>query len=446
MKNSMLIAIREWKERIGSRSFILFSVLGPLIILGLIYLMFAFGGQSKQHWNVLVADPTGIMDNKIMASDDKSISYSFADGYIEMEEFVDAKKYQSYDALLEVNEKVLSNKIGFVFFREKPSVRMQTRVQYHFERRLEEVMVKEFTSLSLKDFRKIKQPLSVNFRDVYDPNNESSDLSGWVGFFYGTVIFTFIFLFGMTIMRSVSREKSNRIVEVLLASVSPNQLMIGKIVGVGLSALVQFVIWVVIIGLGLYFMRETLFPDILNAANMNVHELTLQAGDQSYQETMFAAREYNQFVELIYNRVQFVNMTAFFILFFIAGYVFYGALFAAVGATMGSESDGQQFILPLIFLLCFALYGGYHVLNYPESPLSDVLHYLPFTSPVVVMVKLAQGYYGPGHVYEIYLTLIVLIASAFVMLAIASRLYKNGILQFGHRVRLKHIFKWLRKS
>jgi ABC-2 type transport system permease protein len=446
MKNSMLIAIREWKERIGSRSFILFSILGPLVVLGCIYLMFAFGGQSKQHWNVLVADPTGIMENKMMASDDKSITYAFADDYIEMEEFADAKKYQLYDALLEVNEKVLSNKIGFVFFREKPSVRMQTRVQYQFERRLEEVVMKKFTALSLTDFRKIKQPLSVNFRDVYDPYNESSDLSGWVGLFYGTIIFIFIFLFGMTIMRSVSREKSNRIVEVLLASVSPNQLMIGKIVGVGLSALVQFVVWVVIIGFGLYFMRETLFPDMLNAANMNVHDLTLQAGDQSYQDTVFASREYNQFVELIYNRVQFVNMNVFFIVFFIVGYLFYGAFFAAVGATMGSESDGQQFILPLIMLLCFALYGGYYVLNYPESSMADVLHYLPFTSPVIVMVKLAQGYYGPGHVYEIYLTLLVLIISACLVLGIASRLYKNGILQFGHRVRLKHIFKWLRKS
>ncbi|MDG1147952.1 MAG: ABC transporter permease [Crocinitomicaceae bacterium] len=446
MRNSMLIAIRELKERIGSRSFLLFSTLGPLIVLGFVYLMFAFGGQSKQHWNVLVADPTGIMENKMMVNDDKSISYAFANDYIEMEEFADAKKYQLYDALLEVNEKVLSNKVGFVFFRESPSIRMQTRVQYQFERRLEELMVKEFTSLSLKDFRKIKQPLSVNFRDVYDPYNESSDLSGWVGMFYGGVIFTFIFLFGITIMRSVSREKSNRIVEVLLASVSPNQLMIGKIVGVGLSALLQFVVWVVVIGVGLYFMRETLFPDMLNAANMNIHDLTLQVDSQSYQDTAFASREYNQFVELVYNRVQFVNMTVFFMLFFISGYLFYGALFAAVGATMGSESDGQQFVIPLIVLLCLALYGGYYSLNYPESPMVDVLHYLPFTSPVVVMVKLAQGYYGPGHVYEIYLSLLALISSACLMLGLASRLYKNGILQFGHRVRLKHIFKWLKKS
>ena len=445
MKNSWLISLREWRERIGSRSFLLFSFLGPLVVLGIIFLLFTYGGQSKQHWNVLIADPAGILDNKIMPTQDVSVDYSFADGYIEMDEFRDAKKYQKFDALLEVNEKVLSNKTAFVFFREKPSIRMQTRVQYHYERRLEEVMVGEFTDLTLIDFRKIKQPLNVNFRDVYDPNNEAGDLSGWVGFVYGSLIFLFIFLFGMTILRSVSREKSNRIVEVVLASVSPRQMMMGKITGIGLAAFIQFTIWMVIIGAGLYLMRETLFTDMMDAANFNVQELAIEASNKSYQENYFAAREYNQFVELIYDRIQFVNMTSFFLVFFVLGYLFYGALFAAVGSTMGSESDGQQFVIPLIMLLCFAMYAGYFTLNYPESTLATVFHYLPFSSPVVVMIKLAQGY-PPGHAYEIYLSIITLFLSSLVMIAIAGRLYKNGILQFGHRLRLKHLLKWLKRT
>ena len=445
MRNSLIIAVREWKERIGSRSFILLSFLGPLVVLGLIYILFALGSQPKQNWNVLIADPAGLMESKIMPGKDAAIDYSFADGYIETNEFANGKKYQEFDALLEVNEKVLSNKVSHVFYRNEPSVRMQTRVQYYFERRLEEILIKQFTDLSLSDFRKIKQPITVNFSDVYDPDNKASDLSGWVGFFYGTLIFAFIFLFGMTILRSVSREKSNRIVEVLLASVSPNQMMVGKIVGVGFAAFFQFIIWIVIIGFGLYFMRENLFPDLLDASKMNIQELTLNAAEASYQESYFAAKEYNQFVDLIFGQVQFVNMTSFFLLFFIGGYLFYGALFAAIGATMGSESDGQQFVLPLIVLLFFALYSGYYVLNYPESGLSTYLHYIPFTSPVVVMVKLAQGY-EPGEAYEIYMSFLVLLISAFAMMGIAARLYKNGILQFGHRVRLKHVFKWLKKS
>ena len=445
MKNSWLVAMREFKERIGARSFILFSVIGPLLILGLVYILFALGGNSKQHWNVLIADPAGIMDNKIMAGVDENVSYSFADGYIELEEFKDAKKYQQFDALLEVNEKVLSNKTGFLFYRNKPSVRMQTRIQYQYERRLEEVLVKEFTDLSVKEFRKIKQPINVSFRDVNDPKGEASNLNGWAGFFFGTLIFIFIFLFGMTILRSVSREKSNRIVEVLLASVSPRQLMMGILIGIGFAAFLQFAVWMLIIGAGLYFMRETLFPDMLDAAKMNIQELTLSANDLSYQEQYFAAREYNQFVELVFNQVQFGNTILFFLLFFVGGYLFYGSFFAAVGATMGSESDGQQFVIPIVLLLILSLYSGYYVMNYPDSDLASILHYLPFTSPVVTMVKLHMGYEA-GHAYEIILSFLVLIISSFLMLMIASRLYKNGILQFGHRLKFKHILKWLKNT
>ncbi len=445
MKHSILIAIREWKERLRSGSFILFSIIGPLIILGLIYLLFAFGGNSKQRWNVLVADPANVLETKMLAHPDPSVNYSFADGYIELEEFRDAKKYQEFDALLEVNEKVLSNKLAFVFYRHQPDVRMQTRVQFEYERRLEEIMVKQFTDLSLTDFRKIKQPINMVFRDVYDPHDEASDLRGWVGLVFGALIFTFIFLFGMTILRSVNREKSNRIVEIVLSSVSSRQLMSGKLIGIGLAAFVQFFIWVVIIGLGLYFMREFIFIDLFDAGNLNVQQLSLDANDKSYQESFLAAKEYNRFVELIYERIHFGNMITFFLLFFVVGYFFYGSLFAGLGATMGSESDGQQFVLPLIAILCFSLYSGYFYMNYPESTLSTIFHYLPFTSPVVVMVKLAQGY-APGNGYEIYLSLITLILSTVIMFSIASRLYKNGILQFGHRLKLRHIIKWLRKA
>lgn len=445
MKNTLLIAMREFKERIGARSFILFSVLGPLLVLGLVYALFALGGQTKQHWNVLIADHGGLFEDKIMSSEDNSVTYFFANGVIELDEFKDAKKYQKFDAMLEVNEKVLTNKTGFLFFRNKPSIRMQTRVQFHYERRLEEVLVERFTDMSLSKFRSIKQPIGVTFKDINDPDGQANDMTGWAGFFFGALIFLFIFLFGMTILRSVSREKSNRIVEVLLASVSPNQLMLGKIFGIGLSAFVQFIIWIAIIGTGLYLMREHLFPDILDAANMNVKQMVLDANDTSYQEKFFAAREYNEFVNLVYERIQFANTLVFFLLFFVAGYFFYGAIFAAIGATMGSESDGQQFVIPIVILLCLSLYAGYYTMNYPDSGMASLLHYIPFTSPVVVMVKLYQGY-EPGHMYEIYLSLLTLIISAFLVMAIASRLYRNGILQFGHRVRLKHIFKWMKST
>lgn len=427
MRNSWIIALRELKERIGSRSFILMALFGPIIVLTMTYLLFVLGGKEQQNWKVLIVDPANLMEHKIMAKEDPNVTYAFATNYIEVKDFAENPTYGNYDAMVEINEKILSNKSSFLFYREKPSFNMSVNIRYHVERRLEEVLAEQFTKLSANEFRKIKQPLNLGFRNVYDPTDSSSDLAGWVGMFFGAVIFVFIFLFGMTILRSVSREKSNRIVEVLMATVHPRTLMLGKIIGIGLSALLQFSIWLLLIGAGLYFMREAIFIDMYDATNL----ATGQASD------------YNQFVELVFERIQFSSMISFFMLFFIAGYFFYGAFFAALGAVTGSESDGQQFLLPLIAILVFAMYAGYFVLNNPDSSLSTFYQYLPFTAPVVVMVKLAMGY-APGEGYQLFVSLLILLLSAIGVLIIAGRLYKNGLLQFGHSVRLKTIISWLK--
>ncbi|HNR86506.1 MAG TPA: ABC transporter permease [Taishania sp.] len=123
--------------------------------------------------------------------------------------------------------------------------------------------------------------------------------------------------------------------------------------------------------------------------------------------------------------------------------MFYGSFFAAIGSTAGTESDGQQFVLPILLILSLSAYAGYFAMSNPESELSSWLHYIPFTSPVVVMVKLAYGY-GAGEAYQLWLSFIVLLLSAFACLSIAARLYKNGVLQFGHRLRIKHLFQWLK--
>lgn len=440
MRNSWIIAKREWRERVGSRSFILFSILGPFTVLTLLYVLFAYGGKTAMKWNVLLVDPAGLMENKIAAREDQNIKYSFADNYIEIEEFANAKKFQEFDAMVELNEKVLSNKVGFVFYREVPSKALEKKVQYQVERRLEEVLLKRFTDLSLLDFRKIKQPILLSFRNVYDPEDKGADNRAWVGLFFGTTIFVFIALFAMTLLRSISREKSNRIVEVLLASVRPVELMFGKILGVGLSALFQCSIWVVVIAIGLIWMRNSLFPDYLSqnldAAGNVVNQISSEI---DFMNTN--TYEYNEFVDLIFERVQFGSMLTVFVLCFLGGYLFYSSLFSALGSAVGSESDGQQFVIPLVLLLCFGVYSGYYAMENPQAPLTTWLYYLPITSPAVVLVKFAQGF-PPGEGYTLFLVGLILIVSSLIMFWLAGRIYKNGILQFGHRLKWRHLFRW----
>ena len=442
MSKVLIVAGRELKERVTSRSFIWLSVFGPLLALGLIYFLFAMGGKTKTHWNVLITDKGNILDKKILAQENTAITYYFADDYIETDEFAHAKQFQKYDAMIEINEKVLSNKTGFVFYREEPSRKMQILFRYQVERRLEEVLVGQLTDLSVQKFREIKQPITFSFKNVYDPKEESTETEGWVGFVFGALIYIFIFLFGMTILRSITREKSNRIIEVLLATLRPTQLMLGKITGIGLSAFIQMFIWIVIIGAGLFFMRETLFPDIFDAANLNI---VPDLSDQNYASRYFSQVEYNEFVELVYSRIKFGLMIPYFFLFFLFAYLFYGAFFIAIGASMGSESDGQQFVLPLILLFFFGLYGGYHAIFQSTDSLTSWLQYIPFTSPMVSMVRLSMGY-GPSDIYMLYLSLFVLLISAIFMLLIADRIFTNGILQFGHRLRFNHFRRWIKKT
>lgn len=445
MYNWALVAQRELKERIKSRSFILMAILGPLIVLLFTYLLFAFGGSSKKHWNVLIMDQNELMENKLMPRKDPMFSFDFINAFVDYDQFASLDKFQEYDLTVWVNEKVLTNKTVIVSFRERPSDPVQRRLIYHIERRLEEVMVDQFTDLSVKDFRAIKQPLNFSFKNTYDPKDEVSYQAQWVGYFFGGVIILFVFLFGMTILRAVAKEKTNRITEVLVSVVSPKHLLVGKILGIGITAILQFLLWVVIIGVGLYVYRFTLFPDIFDPGFVAEQVSNSAAGEQQLFGTKYANESYNAFVDLVYNQIHFGNMLLFFVVFFVGAFMFYGAFFAAIGSAMGSESDGQQYIIPLNILLILALLSGYYTIYYPDGVWASVAAFLPFTSPVTMMVNIGSGF-SEGAVWELYLSIFTLFVAAFLMLYIASRVYKNGILQFGHRLRVDLLFKWIKKS
>ena len=437
MNKILLIAKREIWERLTTRSYLALMVVGPLIVLGLLYIFLSSTGAKKQSWDVLIMDKNELFENKLNSRKDPLFDVDFINDFVDYDEFADGKEYQGYDLTVWINEKVVTNKNVIISYREKPSELVQRRLVYHVEKRLEEILVKEFTTLSIKEFRAIKQPLQFTLKDAYDPRDKRSETTGWVGFIFGSIIIFFILSFGMTMLRGVAKEKSNRIVEVLLSSVSPRQLLTGKILGIGFSALLQFIIWGVTISAGLWLFRMSFFPDLLDPS-MVAKEL----GSGVNEMNKFAQQ--SPFVELIYKQIQYTNMLVFFGLFFIAGYLFYSAFFAMIGASVGSESDGQQFVIPIVMLLIIAVVAGYYEIYYPDTVLSEWLGFIPFTAPTVMMVELSYGF-ADGGAWKLYLSLIILLLSAGLLLLLASRIYRNGILQFGHRVKLPLMLKWLKK-
>jgi ABC-2 type transport system permease protein len=393
MRNSFLIASREFMDRWSSRSYQLMLVVGPLLILVFTYFLLKFGDQGKSSLRVLIADPTDLFGNKITSNPTRAVEYSFYTTYLDFEEFRDGNRFKEFDAFVEINEKILNNKTVKLFYRERPSMEVKIKLKFELERRVEEIMIDQFTDLSIDKYRQIKQPLNIDFLNVYDPKNQAENEKGWVGLFFGAIILFFIGLFGMTILRSTSKDKSNRVVEVLLASVRSSELMLGKIIGIGLSS----------------------------------------------------ASRYNMFIELIYHRINYGVMLPVFFMFFAASYFFYASFFMTIGATAGSESDGQQFIIPIFLLLLLSFYAGFEAIYAPESFLAVFFAYFPFTAAMTALINVSIGVTTSG-VFQIIFSFLFLLFNAFVFLAIAARLFKNGILNSGHRLNWKTIFQWLKKQ
>ena len=183
--------MREFRERVLNRSFLMMLFIWPLMVLTLAYFLVKANDEGKKELNVLIADPGNIMDGVISSKESKSVNYYFIDGYLELDDFKNGKDYKKYDVLVEVNEKVLNNKKVFVFYRDFLSPDIKNVMKFNVERRVEEVMVKKFTNLTIDRFRQIKQPLNMDFRNIDDPTGIESNTEGWAGLFFGFMIFLF---------------------------------------------------------------------------------------------------------------------------------------------------------------------------------------------------------------------------------------------------------------
>jgi ABC-2 type transport system permease protein len=247
----------------------------------------------------------------------------------------------------------------------------------------------------------------------------------------------------MTILRSTSKDKSNRVVEVLLASVRSSELMLGKIIGIGLSAVFQLLVWAFFIIVGLLIFKEYIFTDIFDPSNYEGMQFATDVKNDILLNS--SASRYNMFIELIYHRINYGVMLPVFFMFFAASYFFYASFFMTIGATAGSESDGQQFIIPIFLLLFLSFYAGFEAIYAPESFLAVFFAYFPFTAAMTTLINVSIGVTTSG-IFQIIFSFLFLLFNAFVFLAIAARLFKNGILNSGHRLNWKTIFQWLKKQ
>jgi ABC-2 type transport system permease protein len=441
MNKSVLIAFRELKERIGNRSFKLMLFIGPLLIVSMIYLLLESGNQGVTSMKVLISDPTNLFENKIAARTTEGVTYYFYEDYIEFDAFKNSPKFQEFDALIELNEKVLINKKVFLFHREEPNLQLKMKLKFEIERRMEEVLIEQFTSLEVDEFRKIKQPLNIDFRNVDDPYSQADNGVAWIGYFLGYIMIFFIAIFGTNITKSINREKMNRISEVILASVKSRQLMLGKIFGNLLASFLQLFAWIVLVALGLWVLQSLIIPEFFTPE----HLTGVQVSDQQLKDLgMQTMTQENMPMDLVFHRVNYWWLIPNFILFFLGTYWIFASFFTIMGAMSGDESDGQQFLVPIWILLSLTIFAGYNTLSYPDSGLTTFFSFFPWTSGMVSMIKVTVGVTVTQYLGILFAWLIqVSVGSAFILLA--ARIFQHGILSYSHRFSLSLFFSWLRK-
>ncbi len=283
---------------------------------------------------------------------------------------------------------------------------------------------------------------TIKLNDNGEEKESSTSVATGLGMFSGILIYFFIFLFGSQVMRGVIEEKTSRIVEVIISSVKPFQLMMGKIIGVALVGLTQFLLWIVLTFF-IFTIAKSSFPDKFtqkqttqsfdNKRISSITELQVQEKTNNQEES-----EMDQMVKSI-KSINFGVMIGAFLFFFLFGYLLYAALFAAVGSAVDSEADTQQFMLPITIPLIFAIVMSQFIINNPDGPVAFWLSIIPLTSPVIMMIRIPFGV--PWQ--EIILSFGLLILGFWGATWLASKIYRTGILMYGKKISYKELWKWL---
>jgi ABC-2 type transport system permease protein len=442
MHKIKLIIAREYLTRVRKKSFIIMTLLGPLLIAGFISLAVWLSLSEETNHIVLVVDKTEghILNQQLQAQKDIAFFYSPDD--LTDEEF----KASNYTLMLYVNEKITINNKAILYYKKVPSARAQSSIENQLEKALESYKL-ELNEITPEAYAHVKTHVNLVSHDVDESEDPGAadykqELAA-VGFFFAILIYMFIFMYGMQVMRGVIEEKTNRIVEVLISSVKPFQLMMGKILGIAAVGFTQFILWIILTG-GITIAVQTIFfQDQLSPETiMQQQQMSTQLMQNDAQAILMeTANEPNKVLELI-SRINFPLMIGMFMFYFAGGYLLYSSLFAAVGAAVDSETDTQQFMLPIVFPLIFGFFIAQMTIQNPEGPAAVWFSIIPLTSPVVMMVRVAMGF-DAGTIWQLYLSMGLLIAGFLFTTWIAGKIYRTGILMYGKKISYKELYKWL---
>jgi ABC-2 type transport system permease protein len=403
------------------------SIIGPLLIASLWAIPIWLATRDTEKRTIDVVDESGYFVNKF--PENESLTFNFIDLDI-----ADAKKRMDENknyGLLYIPPIDIDHPQGITFFSEKnPSIDVIGNLERIMKNNIEEMKLIR-SSIDKETLERLKADISIDTINMTESGEKtgSAGLATVIGYIAAIMIYFFIFIYGIQILRGVIEEKSSRIIEIIVSSVRPFQLMMGKIIGVGAVGLTQFLIWI-FLGFGITTIVGSYF-------NVNQNEtVAVAAGMNEAQD------ESAQFVAEIFNSLDAINIPLLlfaFLFYFLGAYLLYGSLFAAVGSAVDNDTDAQQFQLPITIPLIFSLIVLSAILREPDGSFAFWLSIIPLTSPIIMMMRIPFGV----PYWEILLSMSLLILGFIFTTWLASRIYRIGILMHGAKVNYRILGKWL---
>lgn len=442
MNKITLIIWREYFERIRKKSFIVMSLLGPVLLAGGFAVMIWLANADKTEQKIEVIDASMAFGK---LPDNEFIRFYNPDIRIEQAR----KDFYNTDftCILYIPYNVAQSAKAPVelYFKKSPGFAVNQYIRDVLEKRLYELKLaaNNIDPAIIKNARQTIEITNIKVDDGGKIKESKTDILMGVGFACGILIFIFLTVYGAQVMRSVMEEKTSRIVEVIVSSVRPFQLMMGKIIGVAFVGITQFVIWILLTIVLTTVISATLLKDLKADAmeNRAKMEIIYKQGSNAQVKALPKIESRMEALGMIEDLqgLDFVEITICFFLYFIGGYLFYSALFAAIGSAVDSEADTQQFMLPVMLPLTIGYMMTVNVMQNPEGNIAFWGSMIPFTSPIVMLARLPVGV----PLWQILVSLSLLVLGFIFTVWLAGRIYRTGILMYGKKVSWREVLKWV---
>ena len=430
-----LIIRREYLTRVRKRSFLIMTFLGPILMAAIyiIPIMLALNSGAK-NMRVAVVDESHWFEERFTSNEEHTFVILPGQPIDSVKNLVKEKVFDMALYVPPTQLNIPSNAV--IYSLNQVPMEVETYISGVMQKEIEEQKLMA-SGVDPEVVSAVKTNVNLQIMRMDDKGNEKETFTKvqfTLGIALSMLVYMFIIFFGGQVMQGVAEEKTNRIIEVIISSVKPFQLMMGKIVGVSLVALTQFVLWILLSG-AVYAIFSAFIglsgPGMLSQGTVLTQEITANdiMGNEGVQQILQIARS-----------IDFGTIITTFIIFFILGYLLYATLYAAIGSLVDNNTDSQQFTLPITVPLIIAIISSFYIVNNPDSSLSVWLSMIPFTSPISMMVRIPFGV----PIWQIVLSVVILAGTFVFMTWFAAKIYRTGILMYGKKLSYKEIFKWLK--